>query len=132
MPLQRHCGAEQGAPASSFPREFVDDGSHRVADRWAGLVLRLVTLGPRRFNALVASSRASRQKFLAGVLKRMERDGLVSHSVFATAPVTVEYSVTPLGRTLDEAMVPVVNWAEANIDAVLAAKATYDTHQNSD
>lgn len=97
-----------------------------VADKWTGLVLRLVTQGPWRFNALRREVEGISPKVLSGVLKRLERDGLVSRCAFATVPVTVEYSVTPLGRTLDEVLAPVVDWAEANIDAVLAAQAAHD------
>lgn len=97
-----------------------------VADKWTSLVLHLVTPGPRRFNALRREVEGISAKVLSGVLKRLERDGLVSRHAFATVPVTVEYAATPLGRTLDEALSPVMDWAEANIDAVLAAQATHD------
>ena len=56
----------------------------------------------------------------------MERDGLVEREVFPTVPVTVEYRITPLGRTLNDAVQGLVDWAESNIGAVLAAQAAYD------
>ena len=97
-----------------------------VADKWTGLVLHLVTRGPKRFNALRREVEGISSKVLSGILKRLERDGLVSRRAFATVPVTVEYAATPLGLTLNEALSPVVDWAEANIDAVLAAQVAHD------
>jgi len=44
------------------------------------------------------------QKMLSQTLKALERDGLVARKAFATVPVTVEYSITPLGRTLASAL----------------------------
>lgn len=97
-----------------------------VADKWAGLVLVLLARGPRRFNALRREIEGISPKVLSGVLKRLERDGLVSRRAFATVPVTVEYALTPLGRSLEAALAPLVDWAEGNIDAVLAAQAAHD------
>lgn len=63
---------------------------------------------------------------LSQTLKKLERDGLVSRTVFATVPVTVEYALTPLGRTLTETVATLAHWAERNMDAVLTAQKTYD------
>ena len=63
---------------------------------------------------------------LSQTLKKLERDGLVSRSVFATVPVTVEYAITPLGRTLTSTVAALTRWAEENIEAVLQAQQKYD------
>jgi DNA-binding HxlR family transcriptional regulator len=98
----------------------------RVADKWALLALRLISDKPKRFNQLRREIEGVSQKVLSQTLKKLERDGLVSREVFATVPVTVEYSITPLGATLTEVATGISKWAEANIDAVLVAQEKYD------
>lgn len=98
----------------------------RVGDKWALLILDRLREAPVRFNHLRRDIRGISQKVLSQTLKKLERDGLVSRQVFATVPVTVEYALTPLGRTLTETAAALVHWAEHNMDAVLAAQAAYD------
>jgi DNA-binding HxlR family transcriptional regulator len=98
----------------------------RIADKWALLILRLLAGEPRRFNRIKREIEGISQKVLSQTLKDLERDGLVSRRAFATVPVTVEYSVTDLGRTLTDVASSISRWAETNIKAVLAAQAKYD------
>ena len=74
----------------------------RVGDKWAVLILLLVRDEPMRFNALRRTIEGISQKMLTQVLKSLERDGLIRRRAIATVPVTVEYSITPLGATLAE------------------------------
>ncbi len=97
-----------------------------IADKWAVLLLVLLVAGPARFNALRRTVQGLSQKMLAQTLRRLERDGLVTRTAFATVPVTVEYALTPLGRTLAPALEPIRLWAEANVAAVQAAQRAYD------
>jgi DNA-binding HxlR family transcriptional regulator len=96
-----------------------------VADKWAGLVLMLLADGPIRFNELRRRVDGISPKVLSQVLKRLERDGLLTRHVFPTVPVTVEYRITPLGRTLHAAIEPLVRWAEEHSDEVLSAQAAF-------
>ena len=98
----------------------------RLADKWALLVLDRLRGGPVRFNGLRRDIKGVSQKVLSQTLKALERDGLVTRSVFPTVPVTVEYAMTPLGRTLTETVAALAHWAEHNMDEVLAAQAAYD------
>ena len=98
----------------------------RLADKWALLVLDRLRDGPVRFNGLRRDIKGVSQKVLSQTLKALERDGLVTRSVFPTVPVTVEYAMTPLGRTLTETVAALAHWAERNMDEVLAAQAAYD------
>src|ERR1700741_3570165 len=99
----------------------------RVGDKWAVLILLLVRDEPMRFNALRRAIEGISQKMLSQVLKSLERDGLIRRRVIPTVPVTVEYSMTPLGATLAEAVDPLRDWAEQNLKEVLAAQRRYDT-----
>lgn len=98
----------------------------RIADKWALLVLDRLDQGPVRFNQLRRDIKGVSQKVLSQILKRLERDGLISRTVFPTVPVRVEYALTDLGRTLTDTVATLAHWAERNMDAVLAAQAAYD------
>ncbi|WP_246765035.1 helix-turn-helix domain-containing protein [Ensifer sp. PDNC004] len=98
----------------------------RLADKWAVLVLGKLDEKPVRFNQLKREIDDVSQKVLSQTLKKLERDGPVSRSVFATVPVTVEYAITPLGRTLTSTVAALTRWAEENIEAVLQAQQKYD------
>ena len=104
----------------------------RLADKWALLVLDRLRGEPVRFNGLRRDIKGVSQKVLSQTLKALERDGLVTRSVFPTVPVTVEYAVTPLGLTLTETVAALAHWAERNMDEVLAAQAAYDARVRSD
>jgi DNA-binding HxlR family transcriptional regulator len=103
-----------------------------IADKWATLVIELLGLGPQRFGALRRSVGGISQKMLTETLRKLERDGLVRRRVYPTRPPRVEYALTPLGRTLLGPIVAIREWAEANIEQVLAARAEYDAREVSD
>ncbi|HTO67527.1 MAG TPA: helix-turn-helix domain-containing protein [Bradyrhizobium sp.] len=101
----------------------------RVGDKWAVLILLLLRDDTKRFNQLRRAIEGISQKMLSQVLKSLERDGLIRRRVIATVPVTVEYSMTPLGITLAGAVDPLRDWAEKNLKDVLAAQRRYDAQQ---
>jgi len=98
----------------------------RIADKWAVLILGLLKDGPVRFNRLRRDIEGISQKMLSQTLKNLERDGLVQRTAYPTVPVTVEYALTPLGRTLTETFDALRLWAETYIDEVKAAQRRYD------
>jgi len=108
--------------ASCPTRQVLD----RIGDKWTVLVLILLVDGPVRFNELRRRIGGVSQKMLSQTLKSMERDGLVRRHAIATVPVTVEYSITPLGLTLATLMDQVRLWAERNLGQVIAAQHRYD------
>ncbi|MBI4365360.1 MAG: helix-turn-helix transcriptional regulator [Deltaproteobacteria bacterium] len=98
----------------------------RIADKWAVLVLGLLSKEPVRFNQLRRKIDGVSQKMLSQTLKSLERDGLVHRKVFPTVPVTVEYSITPLGRTLVETVDGLRIWAETHMGEVQKSQNRYD------
>ena len=116
------------AYAANCPTRQILD---RVGDKWAVLILILLSRGTRRFNVLRREIDGVSQKMLSQTLKSLERDGLVSRRVIATVPVTVEYSITPLGATLSTAVDALRDWAESNLKDVLSAQRRYDAQRNS-
>src|ERR1700690_61396 len=111
------------AYATNCPTRLVLD---RIADKWAVLVLGLLANGPVRFNRLRRQIEGISQKMLSQTLKSLERRGLVSRKATPTVPVTVEYSITPLGETLSATVDGLRVWAETHIDKVLKAQRQYD------
>jgi DNA-binding HxlR family transcriptional regulator len=98
----------------------------RIADKWVLLALGIIERGPIRFNQLRRENEGISQKSLTETLRTLERDGLVIREVIASSPIAVEYSITPLGRTLGHAAEAVRAWSETHIEEVLAAQQTFD------
>ena len=98
----------------------------RISDKWVVLVLSLLEDGPKRFSVLKREIDGISQKMLSQTLRALEQDGFVSRRAFPTVPVTVEYELTPLGRSLNVAMTPIVEWAVANMSRVLKARDNYE------
>lgn len=97
----------------------------RIADKSTARLLGHLVERPMRFNQLRRAVQGLIQKMASQTLKTMERDGLVTRTATPTVPVTVEYSLTPLGRSLASALGPLVVWARDHIDEVLLARTRY-------
>ncbi|MEM1046768.1 MAG: helix-turn-helix domain-containing protein [Pseudomonadota bacterium] len=95
----------------------------RIANKWTVLVIELLAPGPQRFSALKRSVDGISQKMLTQTLRALEADGLVHRRAFPTVPVTVEYSLTPLGLSLHGALSPIKSWAEHNMAEILRSRA---------
>src|SRR4249920_207727 len=72
----------------------------RVGDKWTVLVVSMLGDGPRRFNELRRALGSISQRMLTLTLRGLERDGLVTRTVFPTIPPRVDYELTKLGRSL--------------------------------
>lgn len=117
----------EGWPANPYARDcptrlLLD----RIADKWTVLLLILLERRPWRFNELRREVQGLTQKMASQTLKGLERDGLVSRKVTPTVPVTVEYSITPLGQTLFATVDALRQWAEAHMPDVTKAQEQYD------
>jgi DNA-binding HxlR family transcriptional regulator len=108
---------------SKCPTRIVLD---RIADKWTVLVLGVPSQRPLRFNQLRREIDGLTQKMLSQTLKALERDGLVARKVIPSAPVTVEYSITPLGSTLSATVDELQRWARDHIGEVVQAQRRYD------
>jgi DNA-binding HxlR family transcriptional regulator len=104
----------------------------RVGDKWAVLILLLLRDQPVRFNQLRRTIEGISQKMLSQVLKSLERDGLIRRRAIATVPVTVEYSISPLGTTLAAAVDPLRDWAESHLKEVMLAQRRYDAQRTAE
>ena len=99
----------------------------RVGERWTGLVLLALRPGTLRFSQLRRQIEGISQKMLTQTLRGLERDGLVARTVYPTVPVTVKYDLTPLGRSLGEAMDVLRSWAYTHIGDMNAAREAYES-----
>ncbi|GLR98631.1 DNA-binding HxlR family transcriptional regulator [Bradyrhizobium liaoningense] len=69
-------------------------------------------------------------KVLIQQLKELEADGLIKRTDYKEVPPRVDYSLTPLGRSLAEALVPLCSWGTehmAEVSQVFAERATWNT-----
>jgi DNA-binding HxlR family transcriptional regulator len=79
-----------------------------------------------RFNELRHSIGGISQRMLTLTLRNLERDGLVTRTVYPEIPPRVEYQLTELGRTLTDPLDTLWNWAAAHMHSVNEARANYD------
>ncbi len=100
----------------------VTDVLRRVGDKWTVLVVVLLGQRPHRFNELHRGIEAISQRMLTRTLRGLEKDGLVHREVFATIPPSVEYSLTPLGRSLLEPLSGLATWAVEHQPAIAASR----------
>ncbi len=102
----------------------------RIGDKWSVLTVMLLRKGPRRFNELKREIGGISQRMLTFTLRGLERDGLVTRTVFATVPPRVDYELTPLGHSLREPVEGLGNWAFAHIAAIESARRAFDERQS--
>jgi DNA-binding HxlR family transcriptional regulator len=98
----------------------------RIGDRWTVLVVGALSGGRLRFSELRARIEGVTPKVLTQTLRALERDGILTRTVFAEVPPRVEYELTDLGRNLLTPIDAIRVWAEQHADAIVAHRATYD------
>ncbi|AKQ66904.1 Transcriptional regulator, HxlR family [Myxococcus hansupus] len=98
----------------------------QVADKWSMMVLAILGDGPHRFNAIRRRMEGVTQKALTQCLRRLERNGLIDRRIIPVSPIGVEYTLTPLGRSLLGPFKALYAWMYANIPQVEQARRAYD------
>ena len=99
----------------------------RIGDKWTVLVVSMLGDGPMRFNEIRREIGGISQRMLTLTLRGLERDGLVTRTVFATVPPRVDYELTTLGRTLLDPIVGIAAWARKHRGQIAEAREVYDT-----
>ena len=97
-----------------------------VGDKWTVLIVVLLGDGPKRFNEMKRMGGGISQRMLTFTLRGLERDGLVTRTVFNTSPQRVDYELTRLGGTLWEAVEPLGSWARAHASEILVSREGFD------
>ncbi len=104
----------------------VRDVLDRIGDKWSVLAISLLGDGPLRFMELKREIGLVSQRMLTRTLRALERDGLLTRTVYPTVPPRVEYELTPLGRSLHATLSELAAWAFAHNDEIADARAVYD------
>jgi DNA-binding HxlR family transcriptional regulator len=96
-----------------------------IADKWTVLVICALIGNVRRYNELQRTVGNITQKVLTDTLRKLERDGLVTRTVYPVVPPKVEYELTELGNSLVPLIMNLFNWAESNMNEVEIARERY-------
>jgi DNA-binding HxlR family transcriptional regulator len=104
----------------------ISDVLARVGDKWSVLVVTRLGAGSMRFNELRRSIGGISQRMLTLTLRGLERDGLVTRTVFPTIPPRVDYALTSLGRDLLEPVSALGEWATRNQAKIARAREKFD------
>ena len=104
----------------------VSDVLARVGDKWSVLIVMLLGQGPRRFNELKRLVGGISQRMLTLTLRGLERDGLVTRTMFPTIPPRVDYALTPLGHSLRTPVQALGDWAFAHQAEIAEARHAFD------
>jgi DNA-binding HxlR family transcriptional regulator len=98
----------------------------RVGDKWSVFVIMMLGDGPKRFNEIKRMIGGISQRMLTLTLRGLERDGLVTRTVFPTIPPRVDYELTDLGRGLSKPVVALGEWAMAHQAEIEKARRRFD------
>jgi DNA-binding HxlR family transcriptional regulator len=104
----------------------VSEVLQRIGDKWTVLVVGELGGGAKRFNEIRRSLGSISQRMLTLTLRGLERDGLVTRTVFPTVPPRVDYELTKLGRSLLEPVNGLGLWARQNQPAIQQARERFD------
>jgi len=105
----------------------VSDVLARIGDKWSVQAVMLLADEPRRFNELKRMIGDVSQRMLTLTLRGLERDGLVTRTVFPTIPPRVDYALTPLGQSLRGPVQALGAWAIAHKDMIADARKSFDS-----
>jgi DNA-binding HxlR family transcriptional regulator len=98
----------------------------RIGDKWTVLVVTQLKAGPMRFSELRDGIGGVAPKVLTQTLRRLERDGILTRTIYPQVPPRVEYELTALGRSLIAPIDAVSEWAETHVGQITAARERFD------
>jgi len=100
-----------------------------IDGKWKCVILFQLLRGTLRFNEIRRRVPGVTPRMLTNQLRELEADGLILRQVYAQVPPKVEYSLSPVGRSMEPVLVALKGWGDANIGlfakpgGVLAAAA---------
>jgi DNA-binding HxlR family transcriptional regulator len=100
-----------------------------ISGKWKPLILYFLLQAPNRYGELKRAVRGVSDKVLIQQLKELEADGILRRTDYKEVPPRVDYSLTPLGRSLAEALAPLCTWGTENmaeVSRVLAQREAWD------
>src|ERR1700761_281588 len=123
LPPQPHLNSDCRAVASVLAR---------VGDKWSVFVIMMLGEKPRRFNELKRTIGGISQRMLTLTLRGLERDGLITRTVFPTIPPRVDYELTDLGRGLCKPVAELGAWAHSHQSEIKSAREKFDERNGGD
>jgi len=105
-----------------------------IAGKWKPLIIYFLIQGPNRYGELKRAVRGVSDKMLIQQLKELEADGIVTRNDYREVPPRVDYTLTPLGHSLAEALTPLCNWGSENMATVaqiFAERASWSDEQRA-
>ena len=118
-------------PADSDAGKSFRDTLDRIGDKWSVLTLGTLRHGPLRFSALRNGIEGISQRMLTRTLRQLERDGLVTRTVYPEIPPKVEYELTSLGEELIPRVLALAEWAIQHYEEIGSNRRTYDAREAS-
>lgn len=103
----------------------------RVGDKWSVFVIMMLGDGPKRFNELKRMIGGISQRMLTLTLRGLERDGLITRTVFPTIPPRVDYELTDLGRGLAKPVQALGQWAFEHKAEIDGAREKFDARNEA-
>jgi DNA-binding HxlR family transcriptional regulator len=114
--------SDDGHPSVCKAREVLG----RIGDKWSLYVISRLGEEPKRFTDLKRGIAGISQRMLTVTLRGLERDGIVTRTVYPVMPPRVDYALTPMGRTLLDTVGTLVVWAEDHLADIDSARTAYD------
>ena len=110
----------------------MSDVLNRIGDKWSVMVVGMLSHGTLRFNELKRQINGISQRMLTLTLRNLERDGLVTRTIYPEIPPRVEYGLTDLGETLKGPIGTLWDWSASNHQAIVAARHQYDVRHDAE
>ncbi|MFI9616990.1 winged helix-turn-helix transcriptional regulator [Streptomyces sp. NPDC052023] len=117
-------------PCARWPpenRAIIRQIMDRAGDKWSALVIAALNDGPLRYTDLLRRIPGISQRMLTLTLRQLHRDGLITRTAYAEVPPRVEYDLTPLGATLHDIVVSLIDWAGLHHDEISQNRARFDS-----
>ncbi|MGV8833689.1 MAG: winged helix-turn-helix transcriptional regulator [Devosia sp.] len=110
----------------------MSDVLNRIGDKWSVMVVGILGQnGTLRFNELKRMINGVSQRMLTLTLRNLERDGLVTRTIYPEVPPRVEYQLTELGKTLQKPITALWDWSSANHGSIMDARSIYDARSEA-
>jgi DNA-binding HxlR family transcriptional regulator len=119
-------GSTPGAAAADEGPCRAREVLERVGDKWTLYVVHVLGGGTKRFSELQREIDGITPRMLTVTVRNLERDGLVTRTVYPVVPPRVEYALTQAGTTLLAAVTPLVEWAAEHLGEIDQARSRYD------
>ncbi len=120
------------APLTQMMREYADPAAcpvrnvlDHLGDKWSVLIITALAHRPYRFGELRREIADISQRMLTQTLRDLQSDGLIEREVFPTTPPSVEYRLSPMGKSFLVPLSAMVDWAFANFPAIKDARAEF-------